>query len=227
MRQSLKDVVARVAIALSAATAMGRAEDARTSPADRRLLARPIMRCEANQVARWAARKEQQDAAFARIKALPAAPAAPPLRRRAVNMNWQFIAWRELEEPEGEDDPDENPNRPKRRRVVILEETFDQVVFGSTGDSESGRAYLEKMLSRKIADVEQVRRPTPLQQKRLQLAGRGDIKRLLDRIEDERKAFQCVRDDLEPAPSSSASSVPSRSPSARALSSSTRSTPRR
>src|SRR3954454_8815018 len=157
MRQSLKDVVTRVAIALSAATATGRAEDARTSPrgspvAGKADHAREAMRREVE------ARKKQQDAAFARIKALPA---APPLQRRAVNMDWQLIAWRELEEAEGEGDPDENPNRPKRRRVVILEETFDQVVFGSTGDAESGRAYLEKMLSRKIADVEQVRRLTP------------------------------------------------------------------
>ena len=107
-----------------------------------------------------------------------------------------LIAWRQLDEPEGEDDADEN--RPKRARVMILEETFDQVVFGSTGDADSGRAYLEKILDRKIAELEQVRRPTLVQKKRLLLAGKGDVKRLLDRIEEERKAFQLVRNDLEP-----------------------------
>ena len=82
-------------------------------------------------------------------------------------------------------------------RVVVLEETFDQVVYGSTGDADSGRAYLEKFLERKIRGS----RPGPAalarSEERLLLAGRGDIKRLFDRIEEERKEFLRFRDDLD------------------------------
>ena len=62
--------------------------------------------------------------------------------------------------------------------------------YGSTGDADSGRTYLEKFLNGKIRAVEQVRRLTPAQKQRLLLAGRGDIKRLFDRIEEERKEFE-------------------------------------
>ena len=37
---------------------------------------------------------------------------------------------------------------------------------------------------------------TPVQKNKLPLAGRRDIKRLLDRIEDERKTFEHLRTDL-------------------------------
>ena len=136
------------------------------------------------------ARRRQQEQAFARLRALP----APPMQQ-ARALNRDLIAWRLREDPEESDDADEN--RPKRERVVVLEETFDQVVYGSTGDADSGRAYLEKILERKIAELAQVRRPTDAQKKRLLLAGRGDVKRLFDRVEEERKQFQRFRDDLD------------------------------
>ena len=58
------------------------------------------------------------------------------------------------------------------------------------------RAYMEALLTKKIDDIDRMSRLTPVQKKKLQLAGRGDIKRLLDRIEDERKTFEYLRTDL-------------------------------
>jgi hypothetical protein len=133
-----------------------------------------------------AAAKQKRDA-FARLEKLPAP--APVWRRPVADLN--AVLWKEVEPG------DERVFPPRRPKVLVLEETFDQAVFGSTGDAESGRAYLEKMLDRKIKEVEQVRRLLPAQKKRLSLAGRGDIKRLFDRIEEERKEFQLVRDNLE------------------------------
>ena len=55
---------------------------------------------------------------------------------------------------------------------------------------------MESLLTNKIDDIDRMSRLTPVQKKKLQLAGRGDIKRLLDRIEDERKTFEHLRTDL-------------------------------
>ena len=87
--------------------------------------------------------------------------------------------------------------RARRRQFVVAEETFDRWLFGSTGDADSGRAYLESLLQRKVEDVNQVRELSLAQRKKLVLAGRGDIKRLFDRIEDERKEFRRIRTEAE------------------------------
>jgi hypothetical protein len=150
-----------------------------------------------------AGRKQKRDA-FDRIKALPAPPreqlqpvarAIPFQRGRIVVMPRGIVVRRLLDlPPQGDSDEDNGPKVPPS---IVSEETFDQVVFGSTGDVASGRVYLEKILEGKIGVVAQVRRLSPAQKKRLSLAGRGDIKRLFDQIEEERKEFQGVRDDLD------------------------------
>jgi hypothetical protein len=132
--------------------------------------------------------------AFARIRALPA-PAAPVQPARPVFVGRGILVEDLLEEPAEEDGAEED--KPKPPRPVISRRTFDRVVFGSTGDADSGRAYLERILSGKIRTVEQVCRLTPAQAKRLLLAGRGDLKRLFDRIEEERKEFERLRGDVD------------------------------
>jgi hypothetical protein len=139
-----------------------------------------------------AARRQRLEA-FDRIRALPA-PAAPvPPARVLVGRG--IVVEDVLEESAEEDGAEED--KPKSPRAVISRQTFDQVVFGSTGDVDSGRVYLERILSGKIRSVEQVCRLTPAQAKRLLLAGRGDLKRLFDRIEEERKEFERLRGDVE------------------------------
>ena len=134
------------------------------------------------------ARREQ---AFARLEALKPAP------REEVRIGPAGIPlFRVLDEQDQEDEQDENA--PAERRFVVAEETFDRWLFGSTGDAESGRAYLEALLQRKLNDVNLVRELTPAQRKKLVLAGRGDIKRLFDRIEEERKEFHRRQDRLRP-----------------------------
>jgi hypothetical protein len=133
------------------------------------------------------ARREQ---GFARLEALKPAP------REEVRIGPAgILLFRVLDEQDQEDDQDENP--PAERRFVVAEETFDRWLFGSTGDAESGRAYLETLLQRKLNDINLVRELTAAQRKKLILAGRGDIKRLFDRIEEERKEFRLVRTDSD------------------------------
>jgi hypothetical protein len=78
---------------------------------------------------------------------------------------------------------------------LIAREAFDLTLFGTTGDIPSARDHLETLLTRKIDGVDRLSRITPMQQRKLLLAGRGDIKRLLDRVEDERKKFEKLRTD--------------------------------
>jgi hypothetical protein len=103
--------------------------------------------------------------------------------------------FRVVDEQDQEADPDENA--PAEPRFVVAEETFDRWLLGSTGDTDSARAYLESLLQRKVDDINQVRKLSPAQRKKLILAGRGDIKRLFDRIEDERKEFHRLRTDAD------------------------------
>jgi hypothetical protein len=134
------------------------------------------------------AEKAKREQAFARLKALKAGP-----REELQIVAGGILVRRFLDGQDDDDEPDEKA--PARPRFVIAEESFDRWIFGSTGDAKSGRAYLEALLQSKINDVNKVRGLTPAQKKKLLLAGRGDIKRLFDRIEEERKEFALVRTD--------------------------------
>ena len=147
-------------------------------------IAKEAMRKEAE------ADKTRREQDFARIEALKPAP-----RQEVVIGPAGISMLRVLDEQDQEDEPDENA--PAERRFVVAEETFDRWLFGSTGDAESGHAYFEILLQRRLNDVNLVRELTPLQRKKLVLAGRGDIKRLFDRIEEERKEFHLVRTDFD------------------------------
>jgi hypothetical protein len=163
--------------------------------AQARVLARPAPRVSRPaDIAKEAMRKEaeadqaRREQGFARLEALKPAP------REEMRIGPAGIPlFRVLDEQDQEDDPD--GNAPAERRFVVAEETFDRWLFGSTGDAESGRGYLEILLRRKVEDVNQARELTPIQRKKLVLAGRGDIKRLFDRIEEERKEFHRIRTD--------------------------------
>jgi hypothetical protein len=89
----------------------------------------------------------------------------------------------------------EDRNDQDRPKLLIAQEAFDLTLFGTTGDTPSAQAHLESLLSRKIDEIERLSPMTPIQQKKLLLAGRGDVKRLLDRVEDQRKTFDKLRED--------------------------------
>jgi hypothetical protein len=88
---------------------------------------------------------------------------------------------------------DDEPSEPQ---LLVAPEAFDFNLFGSTGDVHSARTHLETMLTSKIDAIDRMSHIAAVQKKKLLLAGRGDIKRLIDRIEDERKTFEQVRTDL-------------------------------
>ena len=83
---------------------------------------------------------------------------------------------------------------------IINDAQFDQWVFGNMGVANAGvaRNKLDSLLTLNVDDLERTCGLTPVQKKKLLLAGRGDIKRFFDRIEDMRKKFDQEQERPEP-----------------------------
>jgi hypothetical protein len=124
---------------------------------------------------------------FARLKAIPP---GPELRIR-FGPRRRIPLWVRVR-PDGEG---ADGDAPGLKDVVVAEEVFDNFMFGSTGDAESGRAHAAKLLDRLVDQFGSSRLLTPAQRQKLRLAGRGDIKRLFDQIEEERRKFEALRSD--------------------------------
>jgi hypothetical protein len=79
-----------------------------------------------------------------------------------------------------------------RRRYRIAEGSFESVVLGRGRTVASVRGLLDALLRQKIDTIDRVCTLTEAQKQKLQLAGRGDIQRLFDRVEDVRAKFQQI-----------------------------------
>jgi hypothetical protein len=201
----------RIAINFTSACcmmAMGHAQVKIASPVPRR--PQPAIDHAAEALRREAeAGIKERENDFARLKALPpAAPRALPVVRRGIDANRAGVPFPDnlavvrggvlvrlarVPTDRVANDEDEPPGP----QFLVTQETFDFNVFGTTGDVDPARAYMETLLTKKIYEIGWNRPLTSVQNKKLQLAGRGDIKRLLDRIEDERKTFEHLRTDLD------------------------------
>jgi hypothetical protein len=78
---------------------------------------------------------------------------------------------------------------------MLSDQNFDQWVYGGGRNAASARSRLDSLLALQVEDVERTCALTEAQKKKLQLAGRGDVKRFFDRVEDKRRSFQLVRND--------------------------------
>jgi len=173
---------------------------ARTSPAqvDR---AQELMRREAE------ANAKQRDAMLERLRRLGAPPAnaralapppievrAVPAPQRAVRVNGPITA---IEEVAAEDDSDENA--PRQQVRVYTEQAFDVYVLGGAGSIDQVRSRFDSVLKLRIEAAARTRPLTREQREKLELAGRGDIKRQFADIEAKRKEFEGLRRDFQKA----------------------------
>ena len=98
--------------------------------------------------------------------------------------------------PDDEDD-DQHPPRPVMRlniRQAVLEpENFDNWLFFDGRPEQGRRRRLEDVLDAKIEATGRMGELTERQRAKLRLAGRGDIKRFFDRVEDRRREFETAR----------------------------------
>ena len=69
-------------------------------------------------------------------------------------------------------------------------EQIDQQLYGRFGGAGVAHNKLDAALALRVDDVERICGLTEAQKKKVQLAGRGDIKRFFDRVEVTKRKFQ-------------------------------------
>jgi hypothetical protein len=94
-----------------------------------------------------------------------------------------------------QDDEDEVEAPAVVQRFMMSDENFDQWVFGGMGNAGAARNRLAMLLTLQIADIEGACSLRPAQKKTLELAGRGDVKRFFESVEEKRRKFQLVKND--------------------------------
>jgi len=87
---------------------------------------------------------------------------------------------------------------PIGRGVFIVPRTIVyQRVFGPNSDAAVASSKLDRVLSQKIAALDLVCNLSRAQKKKLELAGRGDIKHLIDRVEEFTSQIQLAQNDID------------------------------
>ncbi|MGB2608454.1 MAG: hypothetical protein WBC80_05730 [Isosphaeraceae bacterium] len=85
--------------------------------------------------------------------------------------------------------------QPAQAVFMMTDDQFDQWVFGGPRNSRAGRDKLDSLLTLQVDDVARMCALSEAQKKKLLLAGRGDIKRFFDKVEEKRKKFAKVKND--------------------------------
>jgi hypothetical protein len=178
-------------LAVLAAGALG----AEPRPAPRVDRATELMRREAEAAAR------QRRLMFDHIRVIePPAPVmrlAPGVKLGAVDRFPGVVIQQEAasirdpgDDDLGDDEAGAAPESlvPRRPSIVIPSDTFDRWIFGAADDADHWRGRLLETLDRELQSAEKSHVPaTPAEQARLRLAGRGDIKRFFDRVDELRR----------------------------------------
>lgn len=81
-------------------------------------------------------------------------------------------------------------------RAAMDEAQLDRLIFANLGlgNADVARDRLESHLTLRVEDLDRACRLTPAQQKKLLLAGRGDIKHFFDRVEEVKKKYTAEKD---------------------------------
>lgn len=93
------------------------------------------------------------------------------------------------------DDDDDDQPQPAQAQFVMPDENFDMWVFGNRGNAAAARTRLDSLLLLRIDSVEQNCGLVEGQKGKLLLAGKGDIKRFFEHVEELRKKFQALKTD--------------------------------
>jgi hypothetical protein len=116
---------------------------------------------------------------------------------------WAIVIPGSIARAQDDDEPEENQNAQAAamiRDVMVQQmpnvEQVDQWIFGRFGGSGGARNKLDSSLKLRIDDLDRACHISDLQKKKLLLAGRGDIKRFFDKIEEVKRKFQNGQNDL-------------------------------
>src|SRR5262245_14179965 len=82
-------------------------------------------------------------------------------------------------------------------RQAMPDEQFEQWVFQQSQNAFGARQRLDSLLAVHTEQIDRTCQLTDVQKKKLQLAGRGDIKRFFDRYETVKQKFQALKHDQQ------------------------------
>jgi hypothetical protein len=102
--------------------------------------------------------------------------------------------------PDDDDDDDKDAKEnaaAAQPQVFFAEENFDQWVFQNNGTFTDARRRLDQLLSLRLDDVDRVCKLNKAERAKLQLAGRGDIKRFFVLYDHVKQKFQAARNDQQ------------------------------
>jgi hypothetical protein len=98
--------------------------------------------------------------------------------------------------PPTDEDDEPRPARPpagiQLNTAMVEPENFDRWLFGEESAARPER-HLDEILLTRVRDAAREYDLNERQRRKLQLAGRGDIKRFFDRVEDRRRGFETER----------------------------------
>jgi hypothetical protein len=96
--------------------------------------------------------------------------------------------------PAPTDEDNDRPTRPVQpinlNSAAVDRENFDQWLFPDGYSATERQKHLDDILEEKIKAAARKQRLTAPQRAKLRLAGRGDIKRFFDQVEDRRREFE-------------------------------------
>jgi hypothetical protein len=96
-----------------------------------------------------------------------------------------------------DEDDDRQPAQPIRgfniRTAVVEPENFDRWLFADERSEEEHRRHLDDLLLARIEVLARRHKLTDPQRAKLRIAGKGDIKRFFDQVEEKRSAFETDR----------------------------------
>lgn len=96
-----------------------------------------------------------------------------------------------------ERDPLDEEEVVREGRFEVSEKFFDSWLFRRGEDAAAARKGLEEQLSLRLDDVGRVGAMSPAERQKLELAGKGDIERYFERVEQVRRKFLEVRRNAE------------------------------
>ncbi len=99
------------------------------------------------------------------------------------------------ESDEPEEDAPAAPPVP-RRVVRIPDRQFERWLFGIDGNAETARRIAEARLRSRIGFIDQLCGISREQSKKLELAGRGDLKHFFDHVQEMRERCRAAEDDI-------------------------------
>jgi hypothetical protein len=89
------------------------------------------------------------------------------------------------------------PAPPDHVPIENAQEQFDRMAYGQSRNAAAARERLEALLGAQLDNLERICSVSKTQRKKIELAGKGDIKRFFDAIEEKRRQMQTAKGEAE------------------------------